>query len=709
MRRTRRPAGAAVTAALVAGFVLTAGLHAAQRQTPTFRSTVDLVQVDVVVVDTAGNPVRGLKASDFTLLDRGKPQAIATFEEFSRADLPDIPLSALPPTVKRDVSSNQTAQAGRLVVMVVDDLHIFRGRTDRAKEIARQVVEDLGPQSSMAVLFTSGEHNTLVTEDRSILEAAIDTLKARQSWKRPHPAIDAQTGARIDPEMSAEAQLAIVTKNQDTKVQDFFDNMTQYKTLQDASRLLGGGDARRKAFILVSEGIGKDIHGLFGAMAPHGDVPEGGAEYAATGDATATMVTPPTSYHDVALVDMMEAMRRGNVSTYAIDPRGKVGSKDLLAECVPPPPGLVDDPCSSGFRWDSPLRQAQEGLQVLSEASGGFAVTDTDDFTGGLKKIVDDLDHYYLLGFYPADTKGKGYRPIGVRLEGHPGWKLRFRRGYMPGGAPSTAPKGASEMVALSAGILPKTDLPLRLSAIPLSAGTDGTQMALSLEVTEPTAALQDPDGKLRDTLKYEILVVDEKRAKVRSIVGLEGRLTLSPGGGEQPMPPSVSYGVEDAFDLAPGRYEVRVSATSAKLATGGSVYLDVDVPDLRSAPLWLGGLVVGYDGPARVPTAPPSARRPTPRLPFPPTLDRAFEPTDVLRVYAEIGAKEAGDVTSALHVLDASGRIVSTPSASLSGSPVHLDARVPLVDLAPGGYVLLATLSDGVHTVTRETGVVVK
>ena len=57
--------------------------------------------------------------------------------------------------------------------------------------------------------------------------------------------------------------------------------MTQYKTLQDAARMLGAGDARRKAFVLLSEGIGKDLSGLFGAMAPPGEAPQGGAAYAA--------------------------------------------------------------------------------------------------------------------------------------------------------------------------------------------------------------------------------------------------------------------------------------------------------------------------------------------------------------------------------------------------------------------------------------------
>ena len=210
-------------------------------------------------------------------------------------------------------------------------------------------------------------------------------------------------------------------------MQTFSDNMRQYKTLQDAARMLGGGDTRRKAFVLVSEGIGKDLSGIFGAMRPQGIAPQGGLEYA-SGNLEALTEIPPTSYHDFALIDMMEAMRRSNVTSYAIDPRGKVESKDLALECFPAP-HAGNDQCSEGLTdWNSPVRQAQHGLEMISDASGGFAVTNTDDFTWGLGRIVDDLDHYYLIGFYPSDTKGKGYRLLDVKVPGHPDWRLRFRR-----------------------------------------------------------------------------------------------------------------------------------------------------------------------------------------------------------------------------------------------------------------------------------------
>ena len=95
--------------------------------------------------------------------------------------------------------------------------------------------------------------------------------------------------------------------------------------------------------------------------------------------------------------------------------------------------------------------------------------------------------------------------------------------------------------------------------------------------MTAPRRALQEADGKVRDTLKYEVLIVDEKKAKVRTVTGLEGRLTLSPLGASGIAPELVSYQVEDAIDVTPGHYELRVSAMSAKLAKGGSVYLDLE------------------------------------------------------------------------------------------------------------------------------------
>jgi len=220
--------------------------------------------------------------------------------------------------------------------------------------------------------------------------------------------------------------------------------------------------------------------------------------------------------------------------------------------------------------------------------------------------------------------------------------------------------------------------------------------------------------------------VVDEKKAKVRSIGGLEGRLTLSPKANGETPPQTVTYAILHAVDVMPGHFEFRVSATSAKLSKGGSAYLEFDVPDFRSAPIVLGSIVLGYAEGARVPIAPPPAPAPAlargrgpgpapapppaPKLPFPPTLDRVFTPSDILRVYVEGTARSATGLTATIEIVGADGksfRALSTPVSAVD--PVRIGGDVPLQGLAAGAYVLRVTLSGDGHRAARDVGFAVR
>lgn len=72
---TPRPGAAVVFAVLVSAATVPA-------QTPTFSSRVEAVRLDVLVTDN-GQPVRGLAAADFEVLDNGVPQSVdfVSFEQ----------------------------------------------------------------------------------------------------------------------------------------------------------------------------------------------------------------------------------------------------------------------------------------------------------------------------------------------------------------------------------------------------------------------------------------------------------------------------------------------------------------------------------------------------------------------------------------------------------------------------------------------------
>ena len=81
------------------------------------------------------------------------------------------------------------------------------------------------------------------------------------------------------------------------------------------------------------------------------------------------------------------------------------------------PIGLAAPATVEGMRAD---RDAVDSLLVLSNNTDGIAVVNTNDLTTGARKIADDLAAWYVLGYYPTNTKADGrLRKITVRFEGN--------------------------------------------------------------------------------------------------------------------------------------------------------------------------------------------------------------------------------------------------------------------------------------------------
>src|SRR6187431_38546 len=169
-RRMRRAGGAV---AIVSSFAVVLAAHRGAEphaQKPTFRARADLIQVDAVVVDKDGRPVRGLTKADFQLLDNGKPQEIVALTEYQHERAPLGP-EVEPPHF--DVATNSGATAQRLVLIMLDDLGIQSWDWEKAKEAIRQFVRELGGQLQIALVRSSGEAGVELTNDPKIL---FDTL-----------------------------------------------------------------------------------------------------------------------------------------------------------------------------------------------------------------------------------------------------------------------------------------------------------------------------------------------------------------------------------------------------------------------------------------------------------------------------------------------------------------------------------------------------
>ncbi|HEY6357262.1 MAG TPA: VWA domain-containing protein [Vicinamibacterales bacterium] len=343
-------------AALAGTVVLAAVLCAAQQpaQAPgqtVFKASINLVEISVVVRGPDGRPVHGLSSGDFTILDRGTPRPVAAFVEI--AD--ERPArSLLPSTLIRDVSDNASAKSDRVVILVLDDLHLKR-QTDEVKAMARRVVEGLGTGTSIGLITTSGTFGMEPTSDRARILDVIDRFVA---WVVPR-------ATPMPSRMGDPGDLG-----------SFFADMTMFKASQDVARMLVGQDTQRKAFVWLSKGVQKTC-----------PEPKEVRKYGL-----------PTWY-DSACDAMLHQMQRANVSTYAVDPGG--GSDHFLS-------GVSD--ATGGFAVGA--NDLDAGLdRILDDLNNyyllGFTPPDAKDTSyHTLEVTVDrgDLSLRYRRGYQAAEA-----------------------------------------------------------------------------------------------------------------------------------------------------------------------------------------------------------------------------------------------------------------------------------------------------------------
>ena len=321
----------------------------------------------------------------------------------------------------------------------------------------------------------------------------------------------------------------------------FFGDQTQYKTVEDVAKKVGADDGRRKAFVWISGGNNmptEEFKGPVDAVGP------------------SAMSMGPGDFALMGLARLLDAMRKSNVAGYPIA-TGDFGGRLL---------------------------------NKVAEETGGFVML-ARDFDRDLDRLVEDLDHYYMLGFYPADPKDKSYHPLEVRIT-TPGLTVRARKGYQADSTPAP-PKNKTDLARMAANVLPRTDLPLRFFAEPnVKTKLGGSGVDLTLEVRADRTALADPDGLFRDTVKYEIWAVDLDKKKATKTVAREAKVVLSPRDLVYSPPGEVIYQVQTSLAIPPGHYQLRASATSARVNKGGSVYLETNMPAFpktrwRSAASW--------------------------------------------------------------------------------------------------------------------------
>ena len=686
-------------ATVIVTATLTGALAAQQAQQPaevplpdvTFHVDVNYVEVDAVVTDANGMPVRNLTADDFELLEDGSPQTISAFSfvhvPIERRQQPVFASAPIP----RDVVTNQGSE-GRLYLLVLDDLHIGSSRTGRLRQIARMFLErHFGANDYGAVVYTGGRDvdGQDFTNDRQLLLAAVDRFSGQKLESATVAKIrvvqSAPSTSALPPTARSERRTVPSGNPNDPNLVDLQpDDPLTYERrtrahlvmarVHQLAEFMAGVRGRRKALVLFSEGVEYDIEDSIGSS---------------SGD----FVVRETD-------EAIAAATRGNVSIYGIDPRVVEGLDEEMMQVGSS--GLLD----MGLGMPSlrrELQSAQAGLRYLASGTGGFAAVNQSGYARVFERIVEENSSYYLLGFSPVNARREGkYRNIDVRVK-RPGLKVtRARHGYREARAvrtaavPAPAPVVPAMQSLASVGLtspLPLSGLPIKLFAGTYRASASQAMVALSIEVDVSTVDFDEQDGRFVQQIDVASVAIDP-RGTIREQAGQVVDLVLT----RERLAEAKREGVRviTGMTLDPGRYQLRV-AVGTRGGRLGSVIRDLAIPNYTESPLTMSSVSLT----SQLATAMPTTARANflnLSLRGPVSAQRAFSRRDEITVYAEVYENEI----QARHMLElrtvaraVDGQVAFAVTDQMwtrerpeRGAYSHW-ARIPVSDLAPGDYVL--------------------
>ena len=145
------------------GSLLVLGVAGGQTAVPTLKANTRIVVVDVVVTDSKQNAVRNLKATDFSLLEKGEPQTITHFEEHiaqsaaTAAKLPPVP--KLEPGTFTNYSLAPTD--GPLNVLLLDSLNTPMKDQAVVRDQMMKYLKTARPGTRMAIFGLSSKLHLL--------------------------------------------------------------------------------------------------------------------------------------------------------------------------------------------------------------------------------------------------------------------------------------------------------------------------------------------------------------------------------------------------------------------------------------------------------------------------------------------------------------------------------------------------------------------
>lgn len=549
---------------------------AAQSGQEVVRVTTQLVQVDAVVTDKKGKHVGDLTEGDFELLVDGKKQQLTHFSHIS------LPTGVSEPAARKkgnlvvgpeSMPTRQIApeEVRRTIAFVVDDMGLSPSSMELARETLRKFVGEQMQDGDLVAIIRTGSGLGMLeqfTSDKRILYTAVEKLAWNPLSRDMMPTFAGASGA--DEAGAAQAEQQAEQQAAADSFAEFLETSFTTGTLGATSFLVRSlrNFPGRKSVILLSDGFRINSR--------------------TNNDNTTNQVLQ-------SLENLVEQANRSSVVIYSIDAKG----------VQPFMPGANVGGRPSATAHSDALQTAQEaleGLNFLSQQTGGFTVVNTNDLNIGVEEALYDQQSYYLLGFDPEDEKFDRRRhSIKVKVN-RPGLRVRTRSGFFgvsDGGSENATPaapktpmtRGQQILSALFAPMGAR-DLSLRMTPYFFNSSKDGPIVRALFHIDCSKLTFKDgPDGQKRLNLDLAAFAFDEEGVTAdlnahRLVLNFDEKRY------REALAEGLAYRAD--FQLKkPGAYQFRAVLRDGESGRTGSASQFVQLPDLNNNRLALSGLVM--------------------------------------------------------------------------------------------------------------------
>ena len=655
----------------------------------TLSVNANIVLTNVVARDKkTGALLKDLKPSDFQIFENGKPQKIASFD-YQNVDEAAVLAekstvsgkASIADLIERNFAAN-TAQLKdhRLIVMFFDLSSMQDEDTDRAVEAAQNYVNKQMQPADLVALVSLG---TSLSLDQDFTSDKTALLRGLGKYNGTTDEADAfANGTTGTSEGTSDDASSFATD--DTEYNNLNTDRELFAIRQIAQSLERVD--QRKSMLYFSGGLTRN-----------------GIE------------------NQASLRSATNEAAKANLAIYSVDTRGlqalpPVGdaSKGSLRGTAAYTGSAVQSQFNANFG-------SQETLATLSTDTGGKAFFDSNDFAPAFQQVQNDTEAYYILGFHSTDQRRDGsYRHLTVKVN-RPDVKLEYRPGYY---APADFQHQKTEdrELALQQQMrsdLPATDVALYLQALYFRAANSRNPDELFVPVSLIVPGSQIPFTKVKDQDKASLDVLGQVRNAQGIAVGnVRDTVKLALDQSQHVERKNIQYST--GFALAPGRYHLKFVVRENQTGAMGSFETDLQVPDLRKAPVKLSSVVLASQ---RTPTKDKSPVNPLNRdgVQWVPNVAHVFRQDQHLYLLYEIydpakdkgGAepapspglgRRAGEpvrVLTSMELLSGGVKVYETPlvTAQTLNDPqrdaVAFQFDVPLAQLKPGKYVCQINVID--------------